>query len=45
MIGIQERVRELGGSVSWNSQPGRGTVLSAEIPVPEPVERQEVTTA
>jgi signal transduction histidine kinase len=45
MIGIQERVRELSGTVNWNSQPGRGTVLSAEIPVPQPAERQEVTTA
>ena len=34
LIGIQERVRELDGTVSWNSLPGRGTVLNAEIPVP-----------
>jgi len=33
LLGIQERVRELGGSVSIASQPGRGTLLSAEIPL------------
>ena len=36
LIGIQERVRQLGGAVTWKSQPGRGTVLNAEIPVPQP---------
>jgi signal transduction histidine kinase len=35
LLGIQERVRELGGAVTWTSQPGRGTMLSAEIPVPQ----------
>jgi signal transduction histidine kinase len=44
LVGIQERVRELGGTVSWTSQPGRGTVLSAEIPAPQVATRQ-VTTA
>ncbi len=33
LLGIQERVRELGGGVSIVSQPARGTVLSAEIPL------------
>ncbi len=35
LIGIQERVRELGGSVRISSQPGRGTALAVEIPAPE----------
>jgi signal transduction histidine kinase len=34
LIGIQERVRELGGSVRISSQPGRGTALAVEIPAP-----------
>lgn len=33
LLGIQERVRELGGRVSIISQPGRGTLLSAEVPL------------
>ncbi|MGH9672151.1 MAG: sensor histidine kinase, partial [Bryobacteraceae bacterium] len=37
LIGLQERVRELGGSMTIASQPGKGTALSVEIPVPEPV--------
>jgi signal transduction histidine kinase len=45
LVGIQERVRELGGTVSWTSQPGRGTVLSAEIPAPQAAPAREVTTA
>ncbi len=33
LIGIEERVRELGGRFSIFSQPGKGTVLSAEVPL------------
>ncbi|MFN3325685.1 MAG: sensor histidine kinase [Bryobacteraceae bacterium] len=33
LIGIEERVRELGGTVTIYSQPEKGTVLSIEIPV------------
>ena len=33
LIGIEERVRELGGEISLRSAPGRGTVLSVEIPL------------
>ncbi|MCC6861173.1 MAG: histidine kinase [Bryobacterales bacterium] len=37
LISIEERVRELGGKVEIRSQPGRGTLLQAEIPLrPEP---------
>jgi signal transduction histidine kinase len=37
LLGIEERARELGGAVSIQSQPGRGTTLQAEIPLPEQV--------
>jgi len=33
LLGIQERVRELGGHVHIISQPGRGTLLAAEVPL------------
>lgn len=33
LIGMEERVRELGGRFSVYSQPGRGTVLTASIPL------------
>lgn len=33
LIGIQERVRELGGTVTIHSQPNRGTSLRVEIPL------------
>jgi signal transduction histidine kinase len=33
LVGIQERVRELGGSVTLFSQPDKGTVLTADIPI------------
>ena len=38
LIGMQERVRELGGEMKLTSQPQRGTVLAASIPLsPEEV--------
>jgi signal transduction histidine kinase len=37
LVGIQERVRELGGRVSIISHLGKGTILKAEIPVPREV--------
>jgi signal transduction histidine kinase len=33
LIGMQERVMELGGELSLVSQPGKGTALSARIPL------------
>lgn len=33
LLGIEERVRELGGTFGVTSQPGRGTMLSVELPV------------
>jgi len=38
LIGIEERVRELGGEVSIFSQPQKGTVLRAEVPLSEEVQ-------
>ena len=34
LIGIEERVHALGGRLSISSQPGQGTVLSVEMPLP-----------
>ena len=33
LLGMQERVRELGGSITLKSQPGKGTTLVAAIPL------------
>jgi signal transduction histidine kinase len=35
MIGMEERVRRLGGRIEVESQPGRGTVVTAELPLVE----------
>lgn len=34
LLGIEERVRELGGSVVIRSQPGRGTRIAVTLPLP-----------
>jgi signal transduction histidine kinase len=41
LLGMEERVRELGGHLSIFTHPGRGTVISAEIPL----SREEAATA
>jgi signal transduction histidine kinase len=33
LIGLQDRVAALGGTLAVHSEPGAGTVLSARIPV------------
>jgi signal transduction histidine kinase len=40
LLGMEERVRRLGGTLKIESQPGRGATISAEIPVAalDPVE-------
>jgi signal transduction histidine kinase len=38
LMGIEERVRELGGTLAIRSQPGKGTLLNASIPLPKGVE-------
>ena len=35
LLGMEERVRRLGGSLRIESQPGRGTLVSAELPLVE----------
>jgi signal transduction histidine kinase len=35
LLGMEERVRRLGGDVRIDSQPGRGTLVAAELPVAE----------
>jgi signal transduction histidine kinase len=37
LLGIEERVRELGGRVEVRSQPSAGTLLNCEIPAPREV--------
>ena len=38
LLGMEERVRELGGRISVTSAPGRGTVVDVRLPRPAPVE-------
>jgi signal transduction histidine kinase len=33
LLGMEERVRRLGGRLRIDSQPGRGTLVSAELPL------------
>jgi signal transduction histidine kinase len=35
LLGMEERVRRLGGQLRIDSQMGRGTTISAELPLPE----------
>jgi signal transduction histidine kinase len=35
LLGMEERVRRLGGHLSVDSQLGRGTLIAAELPVVE----------
>jgi signal transduction histidine kinase len=35
LLGMEERVREIGGTLDIKSQPGRGTRISVLLPVPE----------
>jgi signal transduction histidine kinase len=35
LLGMEERVRRLGGEVRIDSQPGRGTLVAAGLPVAE----------
>ncbi len=41
LVGIEERVMELGGELTLVSQPHKGTVLSARIPLPPEVVQNE----
>jgi signal transduction histidine kinase len=33
LLGMEERVRRLGGTLSVDSQPGKGTTITAELPI------------
>ncbi len=44
LIGIEERVKELGGRLTLTSRPGNGTVLSARIPLPREVFANEYSS-
>ena len=37
LIGIEERIESLGGTVSIRSEPGKGTSIEARLPLPRPV--------
>jgi signal transduction histidine kinase len=41
ILGMEERVRRLGGRLKISSQPGRGTTVAAALPVAEFEERNE----
>jgi signal transduction histidine kinase len=40
LLGMEERVRRLGGSFGIDSRPGRGTVVTAELPVARLAKRE-----
>jgi signal transduction histidine kinase len=40
LLGMEERVRRLGGKFQIDSQLGRGTTISAELPLPEMAETE-----
>lgn len=45
MLGMEERVRRLGGEFRIESEIGRGTTISAELPLPETVAAETETHA
>ena len=38
ILGMQQRVRALGGEFSISGRPGAGTTIEVRIPLPRPVE-------
>ena len=40
MLGMEERVRRLGGTLRIESHPGRGTAVSAELPVSAAIDKE-----
>jgi signal transduction histidine kinase len=36
ILGMEERVKRLGGTLTVKSAPGQGTLLKAELPLPVP---------
>jgi signal transduction histidine kinase len=45
LIGMQERIMDLGGDLTLNSQTQKGTVLSAKIPLPREVASNEYSSS
>jgi signal transduction histidine kinase len=43
LLGMEERVRRLGGELHIDSEMGRGTTISAELPLPEMVRTEAKT--
>jgi len=41
LLGMEERVRRLGGELRIDSEMGRGTMISAELPLPEQFETEK----
>jgi signal transduction histidine kinase len=41
VLGMRERVEMVGGTFKIESSPGRGTLVSAEIPAPRPAKQKE----
>jgi signal transduction histidine kinase len=42
ILGMRERVTRLGGSLDLKSEPGKGTLLSFELPIPSVARPQEI---
>ncbi|HVW83430.1 MAG TPA: ATP-binding protein, partial [Bryobacteraceae bacterium] len=42
MIGMEERLAHLGGSLRVDSEPGRGTIVSFELPLPTGPARRNI---
>jgi len=42
LLGMEERVRRLGGRIAVDSQPGRGTAILAELPVTDLARKEAV---
>ena len=42
ILGMRERVTRLGGSLELKSEPGKGTLLSFELPIPSVARPQEI---
>jgi signal transduction histidine kinase len=38
LLGMEERVKRLGGALTVESQPGKGVTVKAELPLPPPSE-------
>ncbi len=44
ILGMEERIARLGGVLNVDSEPGRGTIVSFELPIPDTVEPAQATS-